>query len=133
VLQRSGSQAQNQIGFVVTEHSRNPDAYDSLKLRKASASEAEQQGKDFAKDLGVNRKEMEKVAFSATRSIYGVVMLAAISVFGVMLIALALSWNNNRTTKRDGYVPSSLHGALSDEFCCCHFLSLGRGTATRSY
>jgi hypothetical protein len=32
------------------------DAYDTLKLRKASASEAEQeQGKHFVKDLGVSR------------------------------------------------------------------------------
>jgi hypothetical protein len=68
------------------------DAYDTLKLRKASASasEAEQQGKDFVKDLGVNRKEMKKAAFSATRSIYGVVMVAALSVFGVVLIALTV-------------------------------------------
>jgi hypothetical protein len=74
------------------------DAYDTLKLRKASA------GEDFVKDLGVNRKEMEKAAFSATRSIYGVVMLAALSVFGIMLIALTLSWNNNSFGIRNGMV-----------------------------
>jgi ABC-type multidrug transport system fused ATPase/permease subunit len=79
-------------------------AYETLKLRKASASEAEQQGKDFVKDLGVNRKEMEKAAFSATRSIYGVVLLAALSVFGVMLITLTLSWNNNSFGIRNGMV-----------------------------
>ncbi len=57
---------------------------------RASASEAEQQRKDFVKDLGVNRKEMKKAAFSATRSIYGVVMVATLSVFGVVLIALTV-------------------------------------------
>jgi hypothetical protein len=61
-------------------------------------------GKDFVKDLGINRKEMEKAAFSATRSIYGVVMLNALSVFGVMLIALAVSWNTNSFGIRNGMV-----------------------------
>jgi hypothetical protein len=80
------------------------DAYETLKLRKAGASGAEQHGKDFVKDLGVNRKEMEKAAFSATRSIYGVVMLAALSVLGVVLIASTVSWNSNSFGIRNGMV-----------------------------
>jgi hypothetical protein len=64
----------------------------------------EQQGKDFVKDLGVNRKEMKKAAFSATCSIHGVVMLATLPVFGVMLIALIVSWNNNSFGIRNGMV-----------------------------
>jgi hypothetical protein len=52
-------------------------------------------------------------------------MLAALSAFGVMLIALTISRNNN--TKRYDYVPASLYGILSAEFCCCYFLSLGSG------
>jgi hypothetical protein len=47
---------------------------------------------------------MKKAAFSATRSIYGVVVLAALSVFGSMLIALTISWNNNSFGIRDGMV-----------------------------
>jgi hypothetical protein len=47
---------------------------------------------------------MMQAAFSATRSIYGVVMLAALSVFGIMLIALTISWNNNSFGIRNGMV-----------------------------
>jgi hypothetical protein len=80
-------------------------AYETLKLRDARGAEQErQQGKGFVKDLGINRKEMKKAAFSATRSIYGVVVLAALSVFGSMLIALTISWNNNSFGIRDGMV-----------------------------
>jgi uncharacterized membrane protein len=77
-------------------------AYETLKLRDATG--AKQQGKDFVKDLGINRNEMKKAAFSATRSIYGVVMLAALAVFGFMLIALTISWNNNSFGIRNGMV-----------------------------
>jgi hypothetical protein len=78
------------------------DAYETLKLSNERG--AEQQSKDFVKDLGINRKEMMQAAFSATRSIYGVVMLAALSVFGIMLIALTISWNNNSFGIRNGMV-----------------------------
>jgi hypothetical protein len=74
------------------------DAYETLKLSHARGSE------DFVKDLEINRKEMIQAAFSATRSIYGVVMLAALSVFGIMLIALTISWNNNSFGIRNGMV-----------------------------
>jgi hypothetical protein len=47
---------------------------------------------------------MEKAAFQATRSIYGVVMLAALSVFGIMLVALTISWNNNSFGLRKGMI-----------------------------
>jgi hypothetical protein len=49
-------------------------------LKLSNARGAEQQGKDFVKDLGINRKEMRS-SLSATRSIYGVVMLAALRVW----------------------------------------------------
>jgi hypothetical protein len=63
------------------------------------------QGKrNFVKGLGVNRKKMEKATLSATRSIYRVVMLATLSVFGVMLIALTVSWNTNCFGIRNGMV-----------------------------
>jgi ABC-type multidrug transport system fused ATPase/permease subunit len=78
------------------------DAYETLKLSNARG--AEQQGKEFVKDLGINRKEMMQAAFSATRSIYGVVILAALSVFGILLIALTISWNNNSFGIRNGMV-----------------------------
>jgi hypothetical protein len=48
---------------------------------------------------------MMQAAFSATRSIYGVV-LAALSVFGIMLIALTISWNNNSFGIRNGWLRS---------------------------
>jgi hypothetical protein len=69
------------------------DACEAMKLRNATG--AEQQGESVVKDFEINRKEMKKAAFSATRSIYGVVILAALSVFGIMLIALTISWNTN--------------------------------------
>jgi hypothetical protein len=78
------------------------DAYENLKL--CNTRGAEQQEKDFVKHLGINRKEMMQAAFAATRSIYGVVMLAALSVFGIMLIALTISWNNNSFGIRNGMV-----------------------------
>jgi hypothetical protein len=78
------------------------DAYAALKLRNNRG--AEQEGQDVVKDLGINRKEMEKAAFQATRSIYGVVMLAALSVFGIMLVALTISWNNNSFGLRKGMI-----------------------------
>jgi hypothetical protein len=64
-------------------------------LEALNTIEGQQQGKDFVKDLEINRKNMREAAFATTLSIYGVVMLAALSVVGIMLIALTISWNNN--------------------------------------
>jgi dolichyl-phosphate-mannose--protein O-mannosyl transferase len=67
-----------------------------------------QQGKDFLKYVGINRKEMKQAVFSATRSIYGAVVMAALSVFGVLLIALTVSWNNISFRVRNGMVTAVL-------------------------
>jgi uncharacterized membrane protein len=77
-------------------------AHEALKHRNNRG--VVQEGQDFVKDLGINRKEMEKAAFQATRSIYGVVILAALSVFGIMLVALTISWNTNSFGMRKGMV-----------------------------
>jgi hypothetical protein len=82
---------------------RSLDAYAALKLRNNRG--AEQEGQDVVKDFEINRKEMEKAAFQATRSIYGgVVVLAALSVPGIMLVALTISWNINSFGLRRGII-----------------------------
>jgi hypothetical protein len=91
------------------------DAYAALKLRNNRG--AEQEGQDAVKDLGINRKEMEKAAFQATRSIYGVVMLAALSVFGIMLVALTISWNNNSFGLRKGMITALEVSTVLFEAC----------------
>jgi uncharacterized membrane protein len=85
---------------------RSLDAYEALKLRNNRVSHrgVEQEGQDFGKDLSINIKEMKNAAFHATRSIYGVVVQAALSVCGVMLVALTISWNNNSFGMRKGMV-----------------------------
>jgi hypothetical protein len=87
------------------------DAYETLKLSNARA---EQQGKDFVKDLGINRKEMMQAA-SLQRVLSTESSCWLPSVFGIMLIALTISWNNNSFEyETDGYVPGSVYSALSD-------------------
>lgn len=57
--------------------------------------------RDFVKEsivrsfnLGTDRATMKKAAFLATRSIYGVVLLSFLTIFGVALIGWTISWNS---------------------------------------
>lgn len=44
-------------------------------------------------ELRENTKEMKQAAYIATRSIYGVVLLAGLPVIGITLLGLTISWN----------------------------------------
>jgi hypothetical protein len=44
-------------------------------------------------ELRENTRDMKKAAFRATRSIYGVVLLAGLPVIGIALLGLTISWN----------------------------------------
>jgi hypothetical protein len=80
----------------------------ALTLTKPKAEQCKRSGaarKEFVKDLGINRKEMMQAAFSATRSIYESSCWPP-SVFGIMLIALTISWNNNSFRYETGWLRS---------------------------
>lgn len=62
------------------------DAYEALATRKGGTLEHFEDNEA--------KKKMAQASFQATRSIYGVVMLAPLAVFGVLLMALIVSWNN---------------------------------------
>ena len=58
------------------------------------------------RQLRTNRHQMQQAAFHATRSIYGVVLLSFLPVFGISLIALSISWNTVNAELYDGMVES---------------------------
>jgi len=41
----------------------------------------------------ISRSEMKRASFQATRSIYGVVLLESLPVFGIFLLGIGISWN----------------------------------------
>ena len=45
------------------------------------------------RQVKVSARDLHRAAFRATRSIYGVIPLAMLPVFGVSLLALSISWN----------------------------------------
>ena len=49
-------------------------------------------------------KDLRRAAFRATRSIYGVILLSMMPVFGISVIALTISWNT---------VPIELYGGMT--------------------
>ena len=70
-------------------------------IRKSIAKVQEIDSKESGRrQIRVSRREMTQAAFRATRSIYGIVLLCFLPVFGMSLIALTISWN---TINRDLY------------------------------
>lgn len=54
--------------------------------------------------IKANMKDLRKAAFRASRSIYGVILLSTLPVFGISVIALTISWNT---------VPIELYGGMT--------------------
>lgn len=57
-------------------------------------------------DVRHNMNDIKRAAFEATRSVYGVVLLALMPVFGVSLIGITISWNTVDFQLRNGMVES---------------------------
>lgn len=54
------------------------------------------------RDVRGSVKDMQCQAFEATRSVYGVCLLALLPAMGTLLMGLAISWNTTATTIRPG-------------------------------
>lgn len=57
-----------------------------------------------SRDVRSSMKDMKHEAYLATRSIYGVVLLAFLPAFGILLIGLTISWNTINVELRSGMV-----------------------------
>jgi hypothetical protein len=125
----TGQSNHKQTGCVVTDHSRTLDAYETLKLRKAGASERSNMERTLSKILGsIERKWRRRPLCHHLRSR----QLAALPCLA-SLIASTVSWNSNSFGIRNGMVTFLQVSTVLFQTSASLLSSFGRRTATRPY
>jgi predicted ferric reductase len=113
---RKGSIAQRIVGSC-RRHKNVPGKYVHLQeetrnesvrmsIRNSVTRRQELDLEQKSSELRENTKEMKKAAYIATRSIYGVVLLAGLPVIGIALLGLTISWNTMGIELHSGMIES---------------------------
>jgi hypothetical protein len=84
--------------------SRKDQLAESIRSRVAFHDILQEDSSNDDMRLRDNLRAMQSSALHATRSIYGVVLLTVMPIFGVSLIALTISWNTITIELYDGMV-----------------------------
>jgi predicted ferric reductase len=115
---RRGSIAKRIFGSCVgVGHKNEPGKYVHLReetrnesvrmsIRNSITRRQELDLEQKSSELRENTKEMKQAAYIATRSIYGVVLLAGLPVIGIALLGLAISWNTMGIELYSGMIES---------------------------
>jgi predicted ferric reductase len=102
--------------YVHLEHETRNESV-RMSIRNTITRRQELKLDESSSELRENTRDMKQAAFNATRSIYGVVLLAGLPVIGIALLSLTLSWNTIDIELYDGMVETLQALTVFFQFC----------------